>query len=258
MSQNPAHGMAMEDAEFLKQRRALIDLFAEARSQTVRVAFFGTLLHRPNPDGDDGPGVRARQLELLAETISWIDRLVFLASQHTDPLDEFQAPVCAFLKAALDKDNSVIEHLKAMQRLAQAVLQAAREAPDQLGQALVDHYALRKYGYSEALTGFCDQMWAAVGEERSAEVLAARETSQAVSDALVKMEKIAKHVRLVSLNASVEAARVGEAGAGLGVIAFEFKRLAEEIQDLSKGARVDIGKLADSKTIVGVRKYAAR
>ena len=62
-------------------------------------------------------------------------------------------------------------------------------------------------------------------------------------DTWTRLEKIGKHVRLVSLNASVEASRVGDAGRGLGVIATEFKSLAEEIQGLASNARSNIDDL---------------
>ncbi|WP_187431591.1 hypothetical protein ROLI_022630 [Roseobacter fucihabitans] len=44
----------------------------------------------------------------------------------------------------------------------------------------------------------------------------------------------------MSINASMEASRAGEAGKGLAIIAQEFKTLAEEVQQLTSSAREDI------------------
>ena len=73
-----------------------------------------------------------------------------------------------------------------------------------------------------------------------------RAAAEAIGKTLTRLEHIGKHVRLVSLYASVEASRVGDAGRGLGVIAVEFKTLAEEIQMLAVTARADIAEMTQN------------
>lgn len=70
---------------------------------------------------------------------------------------------------------------------------------------------------------------------------ALRHAIDRVATLRARVIRVGKHVRLVSLNASVEAARAGDVGKGLMVIAHEFKSLAEEIQSLAKDARGDMG-----------------
>ena len=55
--------------------------------------------------------------------------------------------------------------------------------------------------------------------------------------AMAQIDWIAQSVRLISLNASVEAARAGDAGAGFGVIAEEIRRLSDEIGAASGDVR---------------------
>ena len=98
----------------------------------------------------------------------------------------------------------------------------------------------------EAVTAICDAMWASIDQEREEQVKLAKATGKTTLQTLARLEDIGQHVHLVSLNASVESARLGDAGRGITVIAVEFKSLAEEIQSLSVSAKADIAKLTQS------------
>lgn len=60
---------------------------------------------------------------------------------------------------------------------------------------------------------------------------------------LNRIAKISLHVRMISLNASVEAARAGQAGSGFGVVAREIKDLAEDIKDAGQTAQTSMNEL---------------
>ncbi|WP_254684999.1 methyl-accepting chemotaxis protein [Tateyamaria omphalii] len=72
------------------------------------------------------------------------------------------------------------------------------------------------------------------------------ETMRARADAAVTdILSISKMVRLISLNASVEAARAGDAGRAFGVIASEVKAMSEAIQTSAGTVTVTVRDLAD-------------
>ena len=68
---------------------------------------------------------------------------------------------------------------------------------------------------------------------------------QSVGDIL----RVANHVRMISLNAAVEAARAGDAGRGFAVIASEIKLLSEKIKSSSDEAEAFIADLRRLKAL---------
>jgi len=117
----------------------------------------------------------------------------------------------------------------------------AMEGPGPISVAEVE--ALINYTYAEfhfkavaiadALTASHNAM---IAEERN-RALAARTTAQ---EAVDRIDHISRTVRLIALNAAVEAARAGDAGRGFTVIAQEIKSLSEATEAASGDVRRSI------------------
>jgi twitching motility protein PilJ len=104
--------------------------------------------------------------------------------------------VCSHAADSADRARQVLEHV----RQSDTSVQAAHDA-----MARID----------AAVEGTATKM--RLLERRTAEI----------SDVIGVIESIAKRSKLLALNASIAAARAGEAGAGFGVVAEEVGRLAE-------------------------------
>ena len=88
-----------------------------------------------------------------------------------------------------------------------------------------------------AVSGFLAALFDAVV---AAEKAAARKMNQVDSSALGQIDDIAQTINFIAMNASVEAARVGDAGKGFAVIATEIRELSQKSKDAVKRIRSEL------------------
>lgn len=231
-----------DDAALFSHRRAAIDLIATTEACLMRAALSGAYLFRAHPTAPEDDKARAEWRAALADQCAQLSRISTLLT-GTDPTGTLAAPACAWLgdfattrpkqRAAFDRSRDLTHDiLRAVDGGDAHAIETAMNA----------HLAHGRGGFFDLVTEFCEGLWARLDRDQRQGVI--KDTAATITKTLQRLEHIGKHVRLVSLNASVEAARVGDAGRGLGVIAVEFKTLAEEIRRLATTASADIAAMA--------------
>ena len=80
------------------------------------------------------------------------------------------------------------------------------------------------------------------------------EKSKTIGEIVKTINNIADQTNLLSLNASIEAARAGDAGKGFSVVADEVKKLAEESSDAAEEIRVIINNITN--VITETKKFS--
>ncbi len=218
--------------------RKSIDLIATLRARNVRVGYLGMAYHRPDPDKDTPQDVLDEYLSSLIKEVSFMTKLVDLLAANK-PVDEIPTEMGKWMHAIAVRKPEKLAQVFDICRMAQDIVAAATIRSPKLGQVLDAHRTESRKHFFELITQLCDGFWRDYGAAQVQELEAATTAAKALAKRLERLERIGKHVRLVSLNASVEAARAGDVGKGLMVIAQEFKTLAEEIQTLAKDARAD-------------------
>lgn len=197
---------------------------------------------------------RAAVYALLAESMSHSERSASSSAQARfgDVLDLFAALLAA-LKSG-DEAHGVSpgaaamleEHVWSDARISGAVDQFVASAfflrAQLAGPATVDHVEARELG--ELAAGpVADAFVRAIGVVRrlfDESAAKSKQNAVAASDLTVrtleKLDDLTLRIQLISVNASVEAARAGQAGAGFGVI-------AQEINMLSVGAQTAVNEI---------------
>ncbi len=93
----------------------------------------------------------------------------------------------------------------------------------------------------------------AVAEKAMSEVSRLIESSQQISEVLETVQNLAFQTNLLSINASIEAARVGEAGEGFAVVAGEVRQLAVRSRESAETIASRIKAIQSNVTSVGSR-----
>lgn len=96
----------------------------------------------------------------------------------------------------------------------------------------------------DAVTTIIAALWADLDARRTASAERAANAQKLVMESVAEILDVATGVRLISLNAAVEAARVGNQGRGFSVIASEIKNLAEKIQKTADTAAENVSSLS--------------
>ena len=97
--------------------------------------------------------------------------------------------------------------------------------------------------FNAHFAGLMDTLSGDLTKERSTRVARATDATLSAQDAMTRIDRVSRNVRMISLNASVEAARVGSIGRGFAVIANEIRALSEEVTSATGQVRAGIQQL---------------
>ena len=212
--------------------REAIDRVATIRAQVVRVALDISLI----VGSETSDAGLADEVAGLAETI----RRAAAVVSGDDVFPDLPEALSHWIAARS-------EPLNQERRVIMAVAESTTTLSEQLargetisGEDLSRYVANGKTAVFTAVTAVITHLWEGIESGRAAHLAAAAESARNLEASLDRLDRIGRYVRSMSINASVEASRAGEAGKGLTIIAHEFKTLAEEVQQLIVTARTDI------------------
>jgi methyl-accepting chemotaxis protein len=156
-----------------------------------------------------------RQVETLTRANAAQSELIALHEQEKQDLDAAIAQLCEDLQQS-DSADEVRSELK-----------AAVEGKDQLA-----HKAAQLAAEAARLKAL-----ASTFERWHEQMISLMTQNQDMHAKNRELSSIVRHVVIVSLNASIEAARAGTAGRGFAVVASEVRALAARSEELSKSYR---------------------
>lgn len=223
--------------------RAAADQVYDLRVKVIRINLLGTLLHRPDPwqkmdakQRDELTSYLAAQTKEFTDITALLGKGTLLKGIHLD--------ICKWMHACALERPKALQIVQHFSDLALKINDGAGSDNAAQSQLLADHFVAGRSGVLTAILQLCEHLWSDYQSYRDDELAQSRQATEALNQRLTRLERIGSHVRLVSLNATVEASRVGDAGRGLSIIAQEFKTLAEEVKSIAQDARADVSRIA--------------
>lgn len=231
----PDHPNLNDDQHHL---RVLIDEVATTRGLVLQMSL-RLMTYHAAPDSNASTRARTEFLA-MADQFARNMTLVF----GKGPIEDAVQHHVEMIRTAAGQDS---ERNRSMQAVLLQVEKVKRELTAKKPLTFSQAEAFLEQNWPvvrDQMTQVIADVWANIDAARESDLEQAQMAANALGTRLARLDHIGKHVRLVSLNASVEAARAGDVGKGLMVIAHEFKSLAEEIQSLAKAARTDMDKFS--------------
>ncbi len=236
---------AAKDGQFSYENvQFAIEQLYDLRSKVIRIGLLGTLIHRPDPHQPDTQTETQDCLDLLATEADTFDNVVNILETGT-PYKGIHPLLARWMNLLAQENPQDLAVIRRVNQLTQRLVIAAQSGSTDQSAALREHRRVARQSFHSAITGLCLFMWHAYDKDQSKRLARTQAAAAALSERLTRLERIGTHVRLVSLNASVEASHIGDRGRGLSVIAQEFKGLAEEVRTLAQEARQDVSMMQE-------------
>lgn len=218
------------NAEILERRGQEIRLFAQ-RMATGDLR--GRLV-----EGDDAFGQLAASLNQMAEGLAGLAGRVRGGSiALATTVRQMQGAIGAQSSGASEQASSVTETVTTLEQIRATSAQTLDKA-QRLGEMSEKARAEGERGRHAVEAGI-----AGIGEVSlkvdviAHTILSLNKWTQRIGEITGAVNDIARHLRLLSLNAAIEATKAGEAGQGFAVVAGEVKQLAEQSQSATEQVR---------------------
>lgn len=213
-----------------------IDRFAETaneitlfRPKALRIALIGSMMHSAGSSGRD-----ALRTSLTTAIENWDYSM--LVALGTAPINGLSTRRLASIRGVVVGRADWVQTLRQADEMVHGILSAfgGYETPD---HSLIEEFVAFTQDALEPMTDLMvNSIWNETNRNRTAAFSEARRSQKVVQTAIERINEISQSVRLISLNAAVEASHAVAAGRGFSVIAEEIRSLSEQIESATQDA----------------------
>jgi len=177
----------------------------------------------------DDAADRSRVLDDMARARAGLDNVMRYFDLSAE-IPEYDARALDWFRTCLNRAPQRSEPFRTVASMLYRLQDAAVNEPASIKSVHreTSHYIITELG--PEIVALLDILNTEVEAQEATRVKFAEQMRGKADAAIAEIQSISQMVRLISLNASVEAARAGDAGRAFGVIASEVKAMSEAIQ----------------------------
>lgn len=210
------------------------------RANAVRLALYFAVYHIMAGDEDRAAAEKgiARAIEAFSKILAVLDPDRSVEGVNQNAL--------AWTRAVTSQYREELRLISGLKTLAEDKLKALNGHAADPASVFSDiiHYTYAEF-HTSAMA-ILEAMNAALDEDRQSRMTNNLNSQEQATEAANQIETVSKRIRLISINAAIEAARAGDTGKSFAVIAQEVKALAEETGDASRAVRDQMDTLRGS------------
>ena len=190
-------------------------------------------------DDEDVRGHALKSMERALATYALIEDVVMT----NKPMPQVHRAALEWMRDVVRNGGQDLSGVRQMHVICTEHFNQIKNGTPLTGEQVEDLMRFSYGSFHNSVVGLVDLLREAHADREAEQRQAAEDAQSKARNAAEKIDGITRTVRLISLNAAVEAARAGDAGRGFSVIAQEIKALSEKAEVAGKEVQSGINNI---------------